>query len=88
MYAAEINDTYACRKLIQAGADVTKVIGNADIPIDLYDNTAHTPNSFIFRLIYWQSWDALKMFLTEFPDKAKLIMGKGKYDISLFSCLS
>ncbi|MBR6199450.1 MAG: hypothetical protein IKQ61_04185 [Spirochaetales bacterium] len=80
LYAAENNDTYACRKLIQAGADVTKVIGECLLPIGY--NVANTPNSFIFRLIYWQSWDALKMFLTEFPDKAKLIMGKGKYDIS------
>lgn len=40
------------------------------------------PNSFIFRCINYKSWKTLKMFLTEFKEKAGSVMHCGSFDIT------
>ena len=76
-FAAENDDAETCRKLIQAGADINRVLGFCS-----FNNFSNMPNSFIFRCIYWKSWKTLKMFLTEFKDKAESVMHCGTFDIT------
>lgn len=40
------------------------------------------PDSFIFRCLVYESWDTLKMFLTEFKEKAGSVMHCGSFDIT------
>ena len=40
------------------------------------------PDSFIFRCLVYESWDTLKIFLTEFKKKAENVMHRGNFDIT------
>lgn len=71
-YAGEADDKETCRKLIPVGADVTRQPGIASEkfgPVEI-----HFPNSFVYRLIFYKSWKTLRMFLTEFREKASQVM--------------
>ncbi|MBR0032432.1 MAG: hypothetical protein IJP61_09115 [Treponema sp.] len=82
LLAAENDDVTTCRKLILAGADVTKVIGFAPEFHDKQGKTISMPNSFVFRCIYYESWNTLRMFLTEFKEKAQSVMHKGDFEVT------
>ena len=82
LYAAEFDDVATCRKLINAGADVSKVIGIVPGFLDRQRNIVKMPNSFVFRCIYYESWNALRMFLTEFKDKAATVMHRGDFEVT------
>lgn len=55
LYAAESNNAKICRHLIKHNADPNQ----------------NFPFTFLYRCIYWNSWNVLAMFLEEFPEKAK-----------------
>ena len=72
--AAETDDAETSRKLIKKGAATDKVNGRADFCFTKKDGTqvqTLVPNTFIYRLISFHSWNTLEMFLTDFPEKAK-----------------
>lgn len=72
--AAETDDAETAGKLIKKGAATDKANGRADFCFTKKDGTqVHTliPNTFIYRLISFHSWNTLEMFLTEFPETAK-----------------
>ncbi len=81
-YAAEMDDVKTCRKLLQRGASITKV--NELVPNlgDAKGNVVKMPGSFIFRCIGYESWETLKMFLTEFKEKAETVMHRGNFEVT------
>lgn len=75
--AAEINDKETCELLLKKGCDVNKVIGYANFGMNYAEGksaTTQIPNSFIYRLISFQAWDTLKMYLTDFSKLAEKSM--------------
>ncbi len=77
--AAETDDSESCRTLITKGALTDKAFGYADYSSRIKNGTIHrtsVPNTFIYRLISFGSWKALKMYLTEFSSKASDSMTK------------
>ena len=81
-YAAEMNDVKTCRKLLQRGAMITKVNDLVPNFSDAKGNVVKMPDSFIFRCIDYESWETLKMFLTEFKEKAETVMHKGNFEVT------
>ena len=72
--AAETDDAETAKKLIQKGAATNKANGRADFSFTKKDGTkvqTSIPNTFIYRLISFHSWNTLEMFLTDFPEIAK-----------------
>lgn len=72
--AAEINDVNSCRTLLKAGANPDKTCGKAQFSLTTKDSkktTTQVPNSFIYRLINFNSTESLKMYLKEFSALAK-----------------
>ena len=72
-YAAEIDDVYICRKLLDAGADYKKQIGISHVKTKDREEIFF-PNTFIYRLITFKAWKTLKVFLTEYSSFAKTVM--------------
>lgn len=81
-YAAEMDDVKTCRKLLQRGATITKV--NELVPNlgDAKGNIVKMPDTFIFRCLCYESWNTLKMFLTEFKEKAETVMHRGNFEVT------
>ncbi|MCQ2595445.1 MAG: hypothetical protein MJ196_09290 [Treponemataceae bacterium] len=79
-YAADTNDVYACEKLIENGADVELELGSCAIPYGY--NSFSIPNSFIYRLISYKSWDSLEMFLTKYKEKASNLMHRKNFNMT------
>lgn len=81
-YAAEMDDVKTCRKLLQRGATITKV--NELVPNlgDAKGNIVKMPDTFIFRCLNYESWNTLKMFLTEFKEKAETVMHRGNFEVT------
>ena len=82
LLACEWNDTIVCKKLIEAGADITKAVGKCpsmSLPngIPLY-----TPNNFLYRAIHFKSWDCLEMVLTEYKGKISRQMHCGEVQMT------
>ena len=69
LLACEWNDTIVCRKLIEAGADITKAVGNCPSMSLPNGRPLYTPNNFLYRAIHFKSWDCLEMALTEYKGK-------------------
>ncbi|WP_147634326.1 ankyrin repeat domain-containing protein [Treponema pectinovorum] len=72
--AAELDDFEVSKKLLQKGADTKKSRGKADFSFTTKQGkilTTSLPNNFIYRLITFQSWNTLKMFLTDFKNQAE-----------------
>ena len=81
-YAAEMNDVKTCRKLLQRGATITKVNDLVPNFSDAKGNVVKMPDIFIFRCIDYESWETLKMFLTEFKEKAETVMHRGNFEVT------
>ncbi len=82
--ALEADDTVTCRKLINAGADVHQERGSCPT-IEDRNGIIQTPNSFIYRVINFQAWNTLEMFLIEFTEKARPLMHRsGNFNITPF----
>ena len=82
LLASEWNDTIVCKKLIEAGADITKAVGKCPsmpLPngIPLY-----TPNNFLYRAIHFKSWDCLEMALTEYKGEISRQMHCGEVQMT------
>lgn len=72
--AAEADDTETSKMLILKGAQTDKANGKADFTCAKKDGTKNTtsiPNTFIYRLISFHSWNTLEMFLQDFSKIAK-----------------
>ena len=75
--AAETDDAETCRKMILKGAATDKANGKAAFTCAKKDGTKPStfiPNTFIYRLISFHSWNTLRMFLEDFPKIASLQM--------------
>ncbi|MBR4791963.1 MAG: hypothetical protein IK024_13825 [Treponema sp.] len=84
--AAEYNDVKLCELLLEKGASPTKSLGETllcTIPnnYDSYDYV-YSYNSFIYRLIYFHSWDMLEIFLSKHKEMAKKSMEPNEYGIT------
>ncbi|MBR5971261.1 MAG: ankyrin repeat domain-containing protein [Paludibacteraceae bacterium] len=55
LFAAEVNNVPICRALIEHGADPH----------------INRQSSFLYRCIYWESWDVLEMYMKEFPKETR-----------------
>lgn len=72
--AAETDDAEVSKMLILKGARTDKANGKADFTCTKKDRTKKTtsiPNTFIYRLISFHSWNTLEMFLKDFSKIAK-----------------
>lgn len=72
LLTCEYNDTVTCKKLIEAGADLSKSIGKCLHPHPFStDSYFFFPHNFIYRAIQFESWDCLELVLTEYKQKIK-----------------
>ena len=67
---------------MQRDATITKVNELVEICSDAKGNVVKMPDSFIFRCIDYESWETLKMFLTEFKEKAETVMHKENFEVT------
>lgn len=84
--AAEYNDIKVCELLLANGADPNKNLGKAfmcTVPTE-YNSYEYvfSNNSFVYRLIYFHSWDMLTLFLTKYKDLAQKSMEPNEYGIT------
>lgn len=84
--AAEYNDIKICELLLTNGADPNKNLGRAlmcTVPTE-YNSYEYvfSNNSFIYRLIFFHSWDMLTLFLTKYKDLAQKSMEPNEYGIT------
>lgn len=84
--AAEYNDIKVCELLLVNGADPNKNLGKAfmcTVPTE-YNSYEYvfSKNSFIYRLIFFHSWDMLTLFLTKYKDMAQKSMEQNEYGIT------
>jgi len=73
LLAAELDDVSTSRLLLQKNGDPESIEGYAEFSMKVKDGEEkHTeiPNNFIYRLISFNSWNTLKMYLTEFTKAA------------------
>ena len=75
-FAAEADDIYIARLLLDKGANYNLRLGST-----YYFDCKCSP-TFIYRLIFFKSYKTLRMFLTDYKDKAKNIMNKGEDEIT------
>ncbi len=85
--AAEIDDSKSVELLLKKGAGYDKPYGSASFSFKAKDGTiqrTEVPNTLIYRLISFASWDSLKMYLTKFPELASPSMTERseKYNIT------
>ncbi len=75
--AAELDDFPTIRLLIEKGSDVCKKIGYADFGMKYADGSSASteiPNSFIYRLVNFKSWNSLKNYLELYAEKSRKTM--------------
>ncbi|MBQ0050922.1 MAG: hypothetical protein KBT11_02525 [Treponema sp.] len=67
--AAEYDDEKTLTALLNKGCDAQKIIGHADFGMKYSDGSTvatSVPNSLVYRLISFKSWNCLKLYLSEF----------------------
>lgn len=83
--AAEYNDIKVCELLLMNGADPNINLGKAfmcTVPTEYNSYDVFSKNSFIYRLIFFHSWDMLSLFLTKHKDMAQKSMEQNEYGIT------
>lgn len=85
--AAEINDSRTMSLLLKKGAEYDKPYGSAVFSFKTKDGTVQrteVPNTLIYRLISFASWESLKVYLTDFSTLASPSMTakSDKYNIT------
>ena len=83
--AAEYNDIKVCELLLMNGADPNINLGKAfmcTVPTEYNSYDVFSKNSFIYRLIFFHSWDMLSLFLTKYKDMAQKSMEQNEYGIT------
>ncbi len=85
--AAEVDDVFTCRKLLEKKSNVNKSIGSADFGMKYAGGktvATKIPNTFIYRLISFKSWNVLRMYLSDFSGLAEKSMTEKseKYNIT------
>ena len=83
--AAEYNDIKVCELLLMNGADPNINLGKAfmcTVPTEYNSYDVFSKNSFIYRLIFFHSWDMLTLFLTKYKDMAQKSMEQNEYGIT------
>ncbi|MBO7164056.1 MAG: ankyrin repeat domain-containing protein, partial [Spirochaetaceae bacterium] len=82
LLACEWNDTIVCKKLIEAGADITKAVGKCpSMPLP-NGRPLYTPNNFLYRAIHFKAWDCLELALTEYKGKISRQMHCGEVQMT------
>lgn len=71
LWACECNDVVTCKKLISAGADITKSVGKIPLLQSPSGELIFLPHNFIYRAINFEAWDCLELVLTEYKQKIK-----------------
>lgn len=66
LLACEQDDIEVCKKLISAGADITKAVGKAPMLFSPEGSPLFLQNNFIYRAIHFKSWNCLELVLTEY----------------------
>lgn len=79
LYACELDDTEICKKLINAGADITKTVGKAAMP---FSPEVVFPNNFLYRAIHFKSWNCLELALTEYKGKISTLLHCGEIQMT------
>ncbi len=77
LFAAETDDSKTLKSLIEKGSDVDKIIGSAKFGLNYRNGSTistEIPNSLVYRLISFKSYNSLKMYLSEFGEKARRSM--------------
>lgn len=69
LLACEQDDIEVCKKLISAGADITKTVGKSPMLFSPEGSPLFLQNNFIYRAIHFQSWNCLELVLTEYKGK-------------------
>lgn len=83
--AAEYNDIKVCELLLMNGADPNINLGKAfmcTVPTEYNSYDVFSKNSFIYRLIFFHSWDMLTLFLTKYKDMSQKSMEQNEYGIT------
>ena len=84
--AAEYNDVKVCELLLEKGASPTRSLGETllcTIPNNYNSfDYVYLNNSFIYRLIYFHSWEMLELFLSKYKEIAKKTMEPNEYGIT------
>lgn len=83
--AAEYNDIKVCELLLMNSADPNINLGKAfmcTVPTEYNSYDVFSKNSFIYRLIFFHSWDMLSLFLTKYKDMAQKSMEQNEYGIT------
>lgn len=73
LLAAELDDDVSAKILLENDASAENIEGYADFSMKVKDGSVSKtaiPNNFIYRLISFNSWKTLKMYLKEFPKTA------------------
>ena len=84
LLACEHDDIEVCKKLISAGADITKAVGKAFMLFSPEGIPLFLPNNFIYRAIYFKSWNCLELALTEYKGKISNLLHCGEFQITPF----
>lgn len=82
LLACEWNDIVVCRKLLDAGADITKAGGNTPSLRFPDGSPLYTPNNFLYRAIHFKSWECLEMALTEYKGRISSQMHCGEVQMT------
>ncbi len=81
--AAQANDSDTCRKLLKLDAKVDFTASAEGFTLEQFGETSYQQkHNFIYNLINYKSWETLIMFLTEFPDIAKMIMHNDEFELN------
>lgn len=81
--AAQANDSDTCMKLLKLGAKVDFSVLAEGFTLEQFGETSYQQkHNFIYNLIDYKSWETLIMFLTEFPDIAKMIMHNDEFELN------
>lgn len=84
LFACEQDDIEVCKKLISAGADITKAVGKASMLFSPEGIPLFLPNNFIYRAIKFKSWNCLELALTEYKGKISNLLHCGKIQMTPF----
>ncbi|MBQ4553931.1 MAG: ankyrin repeat domain-containing protein [Spirochaetaceae bacterium] len=84
LFACEQDDIELCKKLISAGADITKAVGKTPMLLSPEGIPLFLPNNFIYQAIQFKSWNCLELALTEYKGKISNLLHCGEIQITPF----
>lgn len=82
LLACEQDDIEVCKKLISAGADITKTVGKFPMLFSPEGSPLFLPNNFLYRAIHFKSWNCLELALTEYKGKISNLFHCGEIQMT------